>query len=139
MSKTSPYFLFDGDCEEAMKFYHSCLGGDLTITKVGDSPMKDKFPPQLQNRVVNAKLVNKNGVEISASDWLLANRTRKQGNTTCAYISDATHEELQDYFDKLSKGGDAETQDNLQQTPFGTYGALTDKYGVRWMFQGNPK
>ena len=30
----SPFLLFEGNCAEAMAFYQSCLGGDLTITRV---------------------------------------------------------------------------------------------------------
>ncbi len=41
MLKAMPFLLFDGNCAEAMTFYHKCLGGELTITKLKDSPMKD--------------------------------------------------------------------------------------------------
>lgn len=138
MSKITPYFLFDGNCAEAMKFYKSCLGGELTMVKVGESPMKAQMPEALHDRVINSRLVS-GDLDVTASDWLLPNRTPKQGNTTCAYISGATYEELSEYFDKLSEGADAETLDQLKEMPFGTYGALTDKYGVRWMFQGDPR
>lgn len=37
-------FLFDGNCAEAMTFYHQCLGGELTLTKLGDSSMKNELP-----------------------------------------------------------------------------------------------
>ena len=30
----TPYLLFDGKCKQAMEFYESCFGGELTITKV---------------------------------------------------------------------------------------------------------
>ena len=39
-------------------------------------------------------------------------------------------------FDKLSAGADPALLDALQDMPFGSYGALTDTFGVRWMFQG---
>jgi hypothetical protein len=34
------------------------------------------------------------------------------------------------------KGADPSLLDALRDMPFGSYGALTDKFGVRWMFQG---
>jgi PhnB protein len=40
-------------------------------------------------------------------------------------------------FDKLSEGADMENYQELHNMPFGTYGQLTDKYGVRWIFKGN--
>ena len=36
----TPFLLFDGNCAEAMRFYHACYGGDLTLTRLGDTPMK---------------------------------------------------------------------------------------------------
>ena len=39
MINLSPFLLFDGNCAEAMAFYQSCLGGELTLTRVCDTPM----------------------------------------------------------------------------------------------------
>ena len=44
MTKLPPFLLFDGNCAAAMTFYQSCLGGNLILTKVEDSPMKDQMP-----------------------------------------------------------------------------------------------
>jgi PhnB protein len=132
--KSTPYILFDGNCAEAMAFYQQCVGGELSITKVGDSPMKAMMPENLQERTLNARLVH-GAVDISASDWLLLSRERVQGNTVCIYLSEGNKDELTTIFEALSEG--AHTVDALQVMPFGIYGALTDKFGVRWMFQGN--
>src|SRR5262245_5987382 len=56
MVHVEPYLLFDGNCAEAMAFYESCLGGELYITRVSATPMKDQMPPDLHNRVVFAHL-----------------------------------------------------------------------------------
>ena len=135
MVNFTPYILFDGDCAEAMAFYHSCFGGELSLTKLGDSPMKGQFPPEQQNKVVNSRL-RSGAIDISASDWLHPTRTPKQGNTVCLYISEGAYKELKEFFDKLSEGADLALLDPLREMPFGSYGALTDKFGVRWMFQG---
>ena len=37
--KLTPFLLFDGNSAEAMRFYRACLGGELRITKLGDTPM----------------------------------------------------------------------------------------------------
>jgi PhnB protein len=133
--KLTPYLLFDGNCAQAMAFYHSCLGGELSVTTVGDSPMKDQFPAEQHNKVVNSRLTS-GAIDVSASDWLHPTRTQKQGNTVCLYISEGTYKELKEIFDKLSEGADPAILDPLREMPFGSYGALTDKFGVRWMFQG---
>jgi PhnB protein len=46
MLQCTPFLLFDGNYAEAMTFYQQCLGGELTLTKLGDTPMKDQFPPE---------------------------------------------------------------------------------------------
>jgi PhnB protein len=57
MLRCIPFLLFDGNCAEAMTFYQKCLGGDLTLTKLGDTPLNDQFPPEKHSRIINAQLV----------------------------------------------------------------------------------
>jgi PhnB protein len=136
MTTLTPYLLFDGTCRQAMEFYQSCLGGELAIMKVKDSPMKDHMPPGHQDKVLNARLRN-GAVEISASDWLHPDRTPVRGNTVCLYLSGGSSQELKSLFERLSEG--AEVNDPLKEQPFGAYGALNDQFGVRWMFYTDNK
>ncbi len=126
------YLLFDGNCKDAMEFYHSVFGGDLAMTTVGESPMKDMFPVAMHARIVNARLKSPL-VDLSASDWLRPSQTRIQGNAVCLYLSGGSRDEMRALFVKLSDK--AEITDPLRDQPFGQYGALNDKYGNRWMFQ----
>ena len=136
MMTLTPYLLFDGNCHQAMEFYKSCFGGELTSTKVKDSSAKDYMPAIQQEKTINAQLKSGN-VEISASDWLRLDRTRIRGNTVCLYLSGGTFQELKALFKKLSE--EAEVTDPLKEQFLGTYGALNDKFGVRWMFHSNKK
>jgi PhnB protein len=136
MTTLTPYLLFNGSCHEAMEFYKTCFGGELTATKVKDSPAKDHMPAAQQEKILNARLKSGN-LEISASDWLRPDRTPVRGNTVCLYLSGGTFEELKALFERLSESG--EVTDPLKEQFFGTYGALNDKFGVRWMFQTNKK
>lgn len=129
--KLTPYLLFDGDCQDAMRFYRSALGGELTLTTVGDSPMRDAFPSRLHGRVVNARLKGPL-VDISASDWLHPTEERACGNTVCLYLSGGSRDQTTRAFRALSQG--AEVTDPLSERPFGLYGALNDRFGMRWMF-----
>jgi PhnB protein len=119
-----------------MEFYKSCFSGELTAIKVKDSPAKDHMPAVQQEKILNARLRNHN-IDISASDWLRPDQTPICGNTVCLYLSGGTFEELKALFEKLSEG--AEVTDPLKEQFFGTYGALNDKFGVRWMFHSNAK
>ena len=125
------YLLLDGTCKEAMTFYHAVFGGELTMTTIGDSPMKAAFPATMHGKIVNARLKSK-VVEISASDWLRPTEKLIRGNTVCLYVSGGNPDDTKAIFGKLSVG--AEVTDPLVDQPFGLYGALTDKFGTRWMF-----
>ena len=48
MVQLNPYLRFNGNCREAMTFYQSCLGGELTIQTVGESPVAGQMPPSMQ-------------------------------------------------------------------------------------------
>lgn len=134
--KLMPFLLFDGNCAEAMTFYQGCLGGELAITKVGDTPMKSQMPAAQHHKVAFANL--KSGLlEFSATDWMHATRTPKQGNTVALYVSGGKYHELRTIFDKLAVGASKELLDDLRDLPFGSYGHLADKYGVHWFFQGD--
>jgi PhnB protein len=136
MISLSTYILFNGNCRQAMEFYDSCFGGELTQTTVGQSPMKNVFPENMHNKIVNARLVGKN-IDISASDWLRPSQTPVQGNMVCLYLNGGKPGELQALFNKLSVG--ATITDPLKIEPFGTYGALNDRFGIRWMFHTDEK
>ena len=134
MVALSTYLLLNGNCEQAMEFYRCCFGGELTLTKVGNSPMKNFIPTTMHEKVINAQLKSKN-IDISASDWLRFDQTPIQGNMVCLYLSGGTFQDLKPFFDKLSEGGDV--TDDLKESFFGVYGAINDKFGIRWMFRGN--
>ncbi len=136
MTTLTPYLLFNGKCQQAMEFYKSKFGGELTMTKVKDSPAKDFMPAFQHEKIVNARL-RSGRLEISASDWLRPAQAPIRGNTVCLYLSGGTLDELKTLFEGLSDG--AEVTDPLKEQFFGTYGALNDKFGVRWMFQADKK
>lgn len=135
MTRFTPFLLFDGDCADALTFYQSVLGGDLALTRVADTPMKQQFPPQLHDHVVNATL-DAGPIQLTASDWLHPKRQPERGNMACLYLSDAPYADLSRWFDGLSEGADPELLDPLTAMPFGSYGHLADRFGVHWFFRG---
>ncbi len=139
MLRCTPFLLFDGNCAEAMTFYHQCLGGELTLTKLGDSPMKDLLPKEKWNRLINANL--KSGdFEISATDWMAAPQyIPKHGDTYAIFVIGGAYDELKVVFDKLSEGAQQDRFQELHNLPFGTYGQFFDRYGVHWIFKGDKR
>ena len=135
MINLMPFLLFEGNCAEAMAFYQSCLGGELKITRIADTPMKDRMPPEQHRKVAHAFLKS-GAIMFSATDWLHPTRMPKQGNTVAMYINGGRYNELKEIFDKLAVGADKNLLDELRDMPFGSYGHLADKYGIHWFFQG---
>jgi len=138
MLHSKPFLLFDGNCAEAMKFYHHCLGGELTLLKTGDSAMKELFPPEKHDKIINAHLKSGN-IEFSATDWHADNVLPKKGNMFSLFVIGDTFDELKTIFDKLSEGADRDERTfmELHELPFAIYGQFTDKYGVGWIFRKN--
>jgi PhnB protein len=137
MLKTTPFLLFDGNCAEAMTFYHKCLGGDLILTRLGDTPMKNQLTAEKHDRIINA-YVKSGDIEISATDWMASPEfDAVQGNTFAIFVTGNSLEELQSIFDKLKDGDNNTRLQELHEMPFGTYGQFYDKYGVQWIFRGS--
>ena len=139
MLQTMPFLLFDGNCAEAMTFYHKCLGGELTLTKLGDTPMKDMFPKEKWNRLINAHLKS-GAMDISATDWMASPEFNPiLGNMSAIFVVSDQYDELKTVFDKLADGAEKERFQELHDLPFGIYGQFYDRYGVQWIFRGDKK
>ncbi len=139
MLRCTPFLLFDGNCVEAMTFYHQCLGGNLTLTKLADTPMKDMFPIEKHSRLINANLVSGN-IEISATDWMASPLYDPiPGDTYAIFVIGGAYEELKAVFDKLAEGAEKDRFQELHNLPFGLYGQFFDKFGIQWIFKGDKK
>ena len=137
MLRCTPYLLFDGNCAEAMTFYHGCLGGTIVLTKLSDTPMRAQFPVEKHDRIINAQLKS-DALEISASDWMASPAfAPKLGNMSALFVIGTKPDELRSVFDKLAVGADQQRFQDLHEMPFGTYGQFYDRYGVQWIFRGD--
>jgi PhnB protein len=136
MLRSTPFLLFDGNCSEAMTFYQECLGGDLTLSRLADTPMKEQFPPEKQDRIINARLLG-GTIDSSAADWMAAPELeRLVGNNFAVFVTGEADEELASIFDRLAEGAQEEWLQPLHRLPFGTYGQFFDRNGVQWIFRG---
>ncbi len=137
MLQTSPFLLFDGNCAEAMTFYHRCFGGELTLTKLVDTEMKSMFPPEKHNSIINAHLKS-DKVELSATDWMASPAYEPTwGDIVAVFILGDSYDELKEVFDKLSQGARSDRFQELHSMPFGVYGQFFDKFGIHWIFKGD--
>lgn len=133
MLKTTPFLLFDGDCAEAMTFYQKCFGGELRLTKLADTPMKDAIPAEKHDRIINAHL--KSGlVEISATDWMAAPQYEPVLGEMYAVFVTGEYDEVKMVFDRLAVGAEKDRFQELHEMPFGMYGQMYDRFHRHWIF-----
>jgi PhnB protein len=129
MTRIDVYLAFGGNCREAMTFYKECLGGELTLQTVGESPVAGQLPPEAQSTIMHANLTRGNLV-LMGSD--MAGEDRVIGDNFALSLSCSSEEELNRCFSKLSAGGKVSYP--LKTEFWGaTFGQLIDKYGYHWM------
>jgi PhnB protein len=128
-----PYITFNGNCEEAVKFYEKVLGGESQILHFGDNPNPAfPVPENAKNLVLHAEL-RKNGHIIRFSDTFPGTPYNAGSNISFALEFD-TEDETRAMFEALSDGGKVEMEP--QKTFFSPlYSKFTDKFGVIWQLR----
>ena len=130
----TPYLTFNGKAAEAMRFYQSVLGGELTIQTFGEAKMART--PAENDLVVHAVLKN-DGLTFMASD-AMPSRQAKFGDNVHMSISGRDSAKLTMVFDGLANGGKVDMP--LAKQFWGdVYGQLTDKFGIHWMINVTPQ
>lgn len=135
--KTNPYLNFDGQAEEAFKFYQSVFGGELNAIKMSEAPNFDKLSEEERNRVMHISLPIGKDTILMASDTLPSmGQTLKKGNNLYISLHPESKKEADRLFNALSEGGEIEMA--LEKQFWGDYfGCFTDKFGVMWMVNYN--
>jgi PhnB protein len=131
MALIHAYLRFDGNAREAFAFYQSCLGGELTLTTVGQSPMA-QYMPEKQDQVFHAQL--QQGQLVLLGSDMVGEEGLIKGNTMVLTLECTSKEEAETLFTKLSAGG--KIGHDLSEQPFGLIGDFTDQFGVDWFVIG---
>jgi PhnB protein len=131
--QVQPYLHFDGRCEEAIEFYRSKLGAEVTmLMRFKDMPEPHQpgmIPPGAEDKVMHANLRIGDTV-VLASDGRCQGKPSFQGfSLSLTVSSDADAERL---FGALGDGG--QVQMPLAKTFFSSrFGMVADRFGVSWM------
>ena len=135
MSFLIPYLTFNGNCGEAMKFYHSCVGGELQMQSFGESgqPVDEKN----KNLIMHAN-IHAGGIIIMASDNMPGTPDVIFGSNMSMSVDCDDPDQQTKFFNALSEGGTITMP--LQDTFWGArFGMLMDKFGIAWMFNYDKK
>ena len=133
--KLDIYVNYRGNCEEAFRFYHSVLGGELK----GPLRFRDFGGEQMGitenelDHVMHVALALPSGTTIMGTDSIeCLGQTLNQGNNVYLNLETDSSEEAQRYYSELSQDGSVDME--LQRTEWSElYGAFTDRFGTRWM------
>jgi PhnB protein len=130
MTTLNPYLSFKGEAREAMTFYQSVFGGDLTVSTFGESGMSDD--PATADQVMHAQL-EADGLTLMGADTPEGMPYNPGDNVAISLSGPADDEQqLRGYWDRLSEG--AQPGVPLEKAPWGDYfGMLTDRFGIGWM------
>lgn len=139
MSSVSVYLNFALETEEAFNFYKTVFNTDFEhgIMRFGDVPSSPEMPPMpesVKNLVMHAQLPILGGFQLMGSDAPAEMGFELvKGNNSYIMLQPDSREETKKLFNALAEDGVIEQE--LQDMFWGDYyGALTDKFGVKWMF-----
>ena len=136
MATVNIYLTFNGNCEEAFKFYQSVFGGQIPyMGRFKDMPPGEdsKLNPGEENRIMHVSLPISKETMLMGSDtggeWASG---YSQGNNFSISITADSKEEAEKLFNGLSAGGKVTMP--LSKTFWSEcFGMLTDKFGINWM------
>jgi PhnB protein len=124
------YLNFNGQCEEAFKFYEKLLGGKITFMMPHEgTPVADKVPAEWSKKILHATLSV--GAELLHGADAPPDHYRKpQGFSVSIEIKDAP--EADRIFHALAENGTVQMA--IQETFWAVrFGMVTDRFGIPWM------
>lgn len=125
----NPYLSFRDDAREAMEFYHSVFGGELTVSTFAE--MHASEDPAEADKIMHSMLQGDNGIVLMGADTPNSMEVPGMAGVQISLSGDddAT---LRGYWDALSGAGSV--VEPLRQAPWGDhFGMCTDQFGVLWM------
>lgn len=130
----TPYINLRGTAREAMDFYQSVFGGELTRSTFGEFGMvPEGADASAADLVMHSQLVTPGGLVLSVSDTPDPAQVPTESFIQIALAGAAEDaEELRGWFERLASTGTVTLP--LDQAPWGAFfGMCRDGWGVDWM------
>lgn len=130
-SRMNPYLSFRDNAREAMEFYRSVFGGELTVSTFAEFQASED--PAEQDKTMHSMLVRDDGFCLMAADTPNSMDFSPAGGFALSLSGDAGDaDELRGYWEKLCDGGSVTMP--LEKAPWGDhFGMCTDRFGIGWM------
>jgi PhnB protein len=127
-SQLNPYLNFNGNARQAMEFYKSVFGGDLTLNtfaQYGGAAGPDA------DRIMHSALETNAGYSIMAADVTSDMQYQPIGGFSVSLSGD-DGDALRGYYEKLAASGSMTMP--LQKQVWGDeFGMCVDGFGVSWL------
>ena len=130
--RMSPYLHFNGQCEEAFKFYQRVLGARIEASfPFEGTPAADQVPAEWRKKILHARLTVA-GQELLGSDPPPGRYQKPQGFSVSLDFKEQDLAEASRVFQALSENGQI-------GMPFGKtfwaegFGMAVDRFGIPWI------
>jgi PhnB protein len=128
-TRLNPYLGFRDNAREAMNFYQSVFGGELTLSTFGEFQASED--PAEKDKIMHGMLTTGSGLVLMGADTPNS-MSYTPGDSYSVSLSGEDDTELRGYWERLS--GDGTVTVPLERAPWGdTFGMCTDKFGVAWL------
>jgi PhnB protein len=133
-SRLNPYRNFNGNARQALDFYTSVFGGELTLSTFAD--FGNQGSPDA-DRIMHGQLETAAGYTIMAAD--VTSDMPYQAPAGFAVSLSGDDDALHGYWEKLSAGGTVTVP--LEKQMWGDeFGACVDRFGIPWLVNiGQPQ
>jgi PhnB protein len=125
----SPYLSFNGQCEDAFRFYEHCFRGKLgPLFRYEGSPAATQVPPEWGDKIMHGSITIGDLLLMGADVAPSAYETPK-GFSMSLQLTDT--DEAERIFAALSDGGEVSMA--LEKTFWAErFGIVIDRFGVKW-------
>lgn len=136
MFKVNVNLSFDGNAEEAFKFYQSVFGGELQgPMRWSENPQCEDFTEADKKKVMHVQLPVGDGNTLMGADYVAFGPDKyEKGNNFTIALQPDNLAECKKLFDGLSEGG----QVIMPLGPMfwgAVFGCFKDKFGIGWMIE----
>ena len=123
----NPYLYFNGQCEEAFKFYENCLGGKITFLMTWEaSLMAGQAPPGWAKRILHAGLASGDGV-LEGCDAMPGEYKKPQ--SFCVMFRPSNTTDAERIFNALAEKGTVQIP--VAETFWALrFGKVVDRFGI---------
>jgi len=132
-SKLNPYLNFRGSAREAMEFYASVFGGELTLNTFAEAGGMGVDESEMEG-IMHSQLEAGPDLTLMGADVPKSMDISPNGSLSLSGDDEA---QLSGWWEGLAAGGSVTVP--LEKAPWGdTFGMLVDKFGVSWLVNISP-